>query len=271
MSMSATHWRVLVRTSVNGQYIVFTEVAFLDAAGNDLSIGGSAIASSQYSGGFGPSMAFDKVLTSGSRWANAQGQFPAWIGYAHPAAVDVAFVRVWCDSLLGIGTAQCPPNNAAVSIERSADGVLWTSAGTTVWHGGAWGEGGVVLLSAAASIKATHPSRARVAASAPSASHASPPPSRIAFARDIEFGGAGRVWGTTKIKALPSNLPTKARVVLLHQRSKLPVRETWSDPVTGFFVFDGIDTRQEFITLAEHAAGLFLPVAANKLVPEALP
>ncbi|ASI69912.1 hypothetical protein BA022_15960 [Diaphorobacter nitroreducens] len=87
-------------------------------------------------------------------------------------------------------------------------------------------------------------------------------------ARDVEFGGAGRIWGTTKTKATPSNLPTKARVVLLHQRSKQLVRETWSDPVTGAFAFEGIDTEQEFLTLAEDAAGAYRPVAANRLVPE---
>ena len=87
-------------------------------------------------------------------------------------------------------------------------------------------------------------------------------------ARDTEFGGTGRIWGDTKIKSTPSNLPTRARVVLLHQRSKVVARETWSDPVTGAFAFEGIDTRQEFIALAEDAAGAYRPVAANKLVPE---
>lgn len=87
-------------------------------------------------------------------------------------------------------------------------------------------------------------------------------------ARDIEFGGTGKLWGTTKTKGSPANSPTKARVVLLHQRSKLPVRETWSDPVTGAFVFSGIDTNQQFLTLAEDAAGNFRPVAANRLTPE---
>lgn len=90
---------------------------------------------------------------------------------------------------------------------------------------------------------------------------------KAALARDVEFGGAGRIWGTTKIKGTP-NLPAKARVVLLHQRSKMLVRETWSDPVTGAFAFEGIDTRQEFLTLAEDAAGAYRPVAANRLVPE---
>ena len=92
----------------------------------------------------------------------------------------------------------------------------------------------------------------------------------LQLARDIEFGGPGTIYGTTKTKGTP-NVPTKARVVLLHQRSKLPARETWSDPVTGAFAFTGIDTTQQFITLAEDAAGNYRPVAANRLAPEVLP
>lgn len=88
-----------------------------------------------------------------------------------------------------------------------------------------------------------------------------------AVARDVEFGGQARIWGTTKIKGTP-NVPTKARVVLQHQRSKLPVRETWSDPVTGAYEFVGMDANQQFLTLVEDAAGNFRPVVASKLVPE---
>ena len=93
---------------------------------------------------------------------------------------------------------------------------------------------------------------------------------RIVAARDTGFGGTGTIYGTTKTRGTP-NQPAKARVVLLHQRSKLPVRETWSDPVTGNFAFTGIDTTQQFLTLAEDAAGNFRPVAANRLTPEVLP
>lgn len=114
------------------------------------------------------------------------------------------------------------------------------------------------------------PGRSLVAASAPVPAHSTPPASRLQLARDIEHGGLGRVYGTTKTKGAP-NQPAKARVVLLHQRSKLPVRETWSDPVTGNFAFTGIDTTQQFLTLAEDAAGNFRPVAANRITPEVLP
>ncbi len=113
------------------------------------------------------------------------------------------------------------------------------------------------------------PVRASIAASAPVPTHSTPFAHRLQLARDVEHGGLGTIYGTTKTKGTP-NLPTKARVVLQHQRSKLPVRETWSDPTTGYFEFRGIDTNQQFLTLAEDAEGHFRPVAANRLTPEVL-
>lgn len=110
---------------------------------------------------------------------------------------------------------------------------------------------------------------ARVAASSVVAPFSAATLPGLVLARDVEVGGPGTVYGTTKTKGTP-NLPTKARVVLLHQRSKLPVRETWSDPVTGAFEFTGIDANQQFLTLAEDVAGNFRPVAANRLTPEVL-
>ena len=112
-----------------------------------------------------------------------------------------------------------------------------------------------------------------VAASATVPSHAASKVAHRLVACDVEYGGAGRIWGVTKIKGAPGapDAPVKSRVVLLHQRSKLPVREVWSDPITGAFAFEGIDTTQQFLTLAEDAAGNFRPVAASRLVPEVAP
>ena len=109
-----------------------------------------------------------------------------------------------------------------------------------------------------------------VSASAPVPAFSTRRAAPLQLARDVEHGGPGTIYGTTKTKGTP-NQPTHARVVLLHQRSKLPVRATWSDPVTGNFAFTGIDTTQQFLTLAEDAAGNFRPVAANRLTPEVLP
>lgn len=131
----------------------------------------------------------------------------------------------------------------------------------------AGGSGGTVFGSP---ILHTAASAVQIAASAPVPAFSTSPTPRLQLARDVEHGGPGAIYGTTKTKGTP-NLPTKARVVLLHQRSKLPVRETWSDPLTGAFAFTGIDTNQQFLTLAEDAAGNFRPVAANRRTPEVLP
>ena len=130
------------------------------------------------------------------------------------------------------------------------------------------GAGGTVFV--APYLHSNAPVRPIVAASAPVPPHSTRLAAPMQRARDIEVGGPGTIYGTTKTKGAP-NQPAKARVVLLHQRSKLPVRETWSDPITGAFVFEGIDTTQQFLTLAEDAAGNFRPVAASRLVPEVAP
>ena len=118
------------------------------------------------------------------------------------------------------------------------------------------------------------PSRTRQAAALPLFTRYTAPQRLIAaemqrLARDTDVGGPGTIYGTTKAKGTP-NAPTKARVVLLRQRGKLPVRETWSDPVTGYFEFKGIDIGQQFLTLAEDVDGTYRPVAANRLTPEVL-
>lgn len=131
------------------------------------------------------------------------------------------------------------------------------------------GFGPTRLLFPTQGAQQVRPSRiaAGLAVSAPVPAFSTKRISRAQMARDVEFGGQARIWGTTKIKGTP-NVPAKARVILQHQRSKLPVRETWSDPVTGAFEFTGIDANQQFLTLAEDVAGNFRPVAASKLVPE---
>ena len=62
MSMAAA-WRLYFAESAGGAYIVLAEVAFLDSSGNDLSVGGTPSASSQYGAGYEVARAFDKFLT----------------------------------------------------------------------------------------------------------------------------------------------------------------------------------------------------------------
>lgn len=91
---------------------------------------------------------------------------------------------------------------------------------------------------------------------------------RAETARDTEFGGQGRLWGTTKTEISPGVFtPTKARVSVLRQRDKLLAREVWSDPATGAWEVRGLDTAQAFIEVAQHVTGEKQAVAADQTVP----
>lgn len=96
--------------------------------------------------------------------------------------------------------------------------------------------------------------------------------SQLRMVRDVEFGGAGRIWGTTKTELSPANrVPAKGRVSILRERDKLLAREVWSDPVTGAWEVGGLDARQSFIALAQDPAGNYMPAAADRTRPEEAP
>ena len=88
-------------------------------------------------------------------------------------------------------------------------------------------------------------------------------------ARDMEFGGRASIVGDVGIKGAGGAPDTmvKSRVRLLRQRDGLLARETWSNPATGAFAFDGLDESQQFIALAEDSSGVYAPVAADRRVP----
>ena len=91
----------------------------------------------------------------------------------------------------------------------------------------------------------------------------------VANFADVEFGGRGRIWGTNEIETAPNvRVPTGGRVILMRQRDKLVARETWANPITGAWEFTSIDTRPEYLVLAEDLDGNYRPVAASKLMPE---
>lgn len=89
----AAAWRLYFAESAGGVYIDLVEVAFLDNSGADLSVGGTASASSQYGAGYEVERAFDK--STATEWSTDHGApFPAWIQYTHATPVDVAKVRL---------------------------------------------------------------------------------------------------------------------------------------------------------------------------------
>ena len=93
-------WRLEFPSSIGGAYISLREVTFFDASNNDLSVGGTASASSVYSG-YSAGAAFDK--STGTEWSTTNGGVPAWLQYVFASPVEVAKVQIawssdtsWC-------------------------------------------------------------------------------------------------------------------------------------------------------------------------------
>lgn len=262
---SARYWRLTFYRTQGSSYAQIRELAFLDAAGVDQSIGGTAYANSNGGSSWLPAYAFDKSTATG--WCNTVGQFPAAIWYVHPSAVDIAAVRVYWDSNI----SYAPTALSDMRVAWSDDGVNWQtdSRALQITEGG-------IIANTSCTMALVQPQPVQtinrgllIAASAPVISGA---PGTVlqataAAVRDTEFGGGGRIWGTTKVKGTP-NLPTKARVRLLRDQDSLLAREVWSNPETGAFEFTGIDASQPFTVLAADAAGNFRAVAANRILSQ---
>lgn len=88
--------------------------------------------------------------------------------------------------------------------------------------------------------------------------------------RDVIFGGAGRIAGTTKIKGTP-NVAVRRRVRLLRERDGMMIRETWSDPVTGAYSFDNIDENYQYTVISFDHDHNHRAVIADNLTPELMP
>lgn len=88
---------------------------------------------------------------------------------------------------------------------------------------------------------------------------------RIDKLLDVEFGGAGRIYGTVARKGTPANTPQSRRVRLHRSVDGYLARETWSK-ADGFYEFREISARYEWDVIAwDHELQEFSTVANNQL------
>lgn len=92
-----------------------------------------------------------------------------------------------------------------------------------------------------------------------------------ALLRDVYYGGPGVITGTVEEKGTPANTPLRRRVVLIEERSRTAIRETWSDADTGAYTFRHIATGMKYTVLTYDHAGNYRAVAADGLTPEVRP
>lgn len=90
-------------------------------------------------------------------------------------------------------------------------------------------------------------------------------------ARHFYFSGRGRVSGTVKTTNTPANTPVHRRVRLFRDRDAHLIAEQWSDPITGDYSFDYIDTNYTYTVLSYDHTGLFRAVVADNLTPTIIP
>jgi len=89
-------------------------------------------------------------------------------------------------------------------------------------------------------------------------------------ARDLYFGGNGRITGTVAEKSTPANTPLHRRVVLTDDRSRMAIRETWSDATTGAYTFEGVRPNCRYTVTSADYSGQYRAVIADNLLPDAI-
>jgi len=83
-------------------------------------------------------------------------------------------------------------------------------------------------------------------------------------AHTVIFNGDGYLEGSVKSYIGTELFPAYCRLVLIDEQTRFIFREMWNDPDTGFYRFEGIDTRRPYTILAYDATGFFLSVTANR-------
>lgn len=256
-------WRLIFTSSNGSIYIQLTEVAFLDAAGNDLAVGGIASASSTYGAGYEAAKAFDK--SAAADWCTAVREPPPhWLQYTHATPVEVAWVRITCSAK----SEWLPPNAYTISLRAGANQEDRYDLSIA---SGAFSPNAVVVLNVTPHIPPQGSLQpGAIVMSGGLSAPAGPVLQPQALRLDMQDVGMYRIYGTVKKKA--TQAPLRRRVQLLHQRGSRLVRETWSDASTGAYSFDYIKGGPDelyFVCAFDHT-NTDLAVIAEKLIPEAM-
>jgi len=157
-------------------------------------------------------------------------------------------------------------------LESSSDNASWTAApglvGDLVWPGPASSStvtpGGTGTTPA--TIYAAHPP-----GDVTCISDETTPASGVVFIAsnttwiDQLDGGTGQITGT--VKNTP-NSPVYRRVLLVKDRDRRIVRETWSDPTSGSYTFSCISMADTYTVLAYDHTTTYRAVIADRITPD---
>lgn len=94
---------------------------------------------------------------------------------------------------------------------------------------------------------------------------------RLAATRNHYYQGRYRITGTVKEKGLPSDRPLARRVQLIDETTHFVVRETWSDALTGAYVFESINPEITYLVIAFDYRHNYRAVIADHLAADPMP
>lgn len=89
--------------------------------------------------------------------------------------------------------------------------------------------------------------------------------------RNHHYHGHYRITGTVKERGVPDDKPVSRRVLLFDERTQICVRETWSDAVTGEYLFDEISGVPRYFVVAFDHRHNYRAVIADNLRAEPRP
>ena len=258
--MAYTDWRITVFATRGGVYWQVTEVAFLDAQGVDVSVGGVASSGSVYSASEDAAKAFDKNL--GTDYCNESNAFPAWLQYQHPAPVDIKGVRIrWAsnDNWLLLRTESMEVT------ARQGNGIAQRFVANLVSGDIISGTEAVFALTPWVPPQANIFGELLTVAQSPVPDRVLQLGADLMNVRDMEFGGPGVIYGTVRDDR--TKKPVQCRVRLRRSRDGLLAREVWSH-ADGSYRFDGLTARYEYDIEAWDHEKNFFSVVANNQIPE---
>jgi len=93
----------------------------------------------------------------------------------------------------------------------------------------------------------------------------------LAGTRNHYYHGRHRLTGTVKEKGVAVDLPVSRRVLLLDERANFVVRETWSDAVTGAYLFEYINPAVRYLVISYDYKQNFRAAVADNLTAEPMP
>lgn len=259
----ARHWRLVFSESNGSGQIQIAELAFLDADRVDLSVGGTASATSSVSSTYDADKAFDK--NTATYWDSSTG-VPQTLAYDHGAPVDVRYVSV----VFGPTGSDLPGPNIPIRVEHSSDGSTWVFDSALALNDGSKAintaaEYRVVPLADVVAFDLEQGNIPFANSPIPLDLSVDVLSDAAAPYNDFEFGGNGRVVGTVKRDSTPTDIPLQRRVRLHQERGGLLVRETWSDPVTGAYEFTWIDEFETYTVLTYDHEHDYRAVVADNL------